>query len=144
MGTIYDRDRFHRLEVPRGFAFSRVFEDVVNPETCIRTHPVDVSLGGGLEDYFLLLAISGVRVSARHAGIGQFGQAHVFFLIGEIGHVPFFLFLVPLRVVDDVVDLVRSHQHGQNRRKFLYLLLLLANSIEEVLLFILMLILDVF
>ena len=115
MRPVYDRHGFHRLEVARGFALSRVFEDVVDPETCIRAHPVDVSLGGGLEDYFFLLAVSGVGVPACHAGIGQFGQSHVFFLIGEIGNVPFFIFLVPFRVVDDVVDLVRSHQHGQNR-----------------------------
>ena len=73
----------------------------------------------------------------------QLGQVHILLPVSKKGHLPLTFFLIPLRVIHNHINLFTIHQHIQNRRKFLYLLLLVPDCIQQLLFFILMFILNV-
>lgn len=76
---------------------SCVLEDIVYPvDRIVCGGALDVALGGRLEDYFLLFLVGVDCFLARHAGVAQFWQSHVLFLVSEVRHSPLFSLFVPL------------------------------------------------
>lgn len=87
------------MHVPAGWlaALSCVLEDIVHSVyRIVCGGALDVALGGRLEDYFLLFLVSINCFLARHAGVAQFWQPHVLFLVGEVRHSPLFSLFTPL------------------------------------------------
>jgi hypothetical protein len=60
-----------------------------------------------------------------------------------MGYIPLSAFFVPLRVFEDSLNLISSHEDPHDGLVFLDLLLLVANSIEKFLLLLFVLILDI-
>lgn len=81
---------------------SRVADDVVNPKVFffIVGQPLRT-----FENHFLLIFLL-LQVSVAL----QFGQSDHSLLIYKIGNLPLPLLLIPVRIVDDQVELVLAHQ----------------------------------
>jgi hypothetical protein len=66
------------------------------------------------------------------------------FSIGEWRNDPLSFFIVPAGVVEDMFKLVRAHENVHDGRKLFDLFFLISDSIKQLLLFILVLILKIF
>lgn len=95
----------------------------------------------GVPEHYLLLVLLLVEVPA--VLVLELGQGDHPLLVDEVGHTPLPLLLAPIRVVDDHVQLVLAHQHAQDGLELLYLLLLVPDRVEQLLLLVLVLVLDV-
>ena len=72
-----------------------------------------------------------------------FGEVDHLLAVGEVRHPPLSAFLVPLGIVDDGFDLVLTHEDVDYGGVLLDLFLLVADGVEQLLLFLLVLVLDV-
>ncbi len=119
-----------------------VLDYVVQSEPILWRAPL-LSVPLGVSEMELLLFLFGLDEVLGHLFALEFGQVDVLLAVGEVGHLPLPLLLVPLRVVDNHIDLITGHEHVHDGGELLDLLLLVADGIEKLLLLILMLVLDV-
>lgn len=128
MGSICHavRSGWHHRSRSIGLAvLSGSSDDVIDPEGCFFL--LLITAIGIPENHFLLLVLLS-QIPGR--GDWQFGQIHHLLLICKIGDLPLPLLFTPLRVVDNIVDLVLTHHDGQDSLEFLDLFFLESDGIE--------------
>lgn len=122
--------------------FPCVLHNKIDSKAFVVFIPVSWLLLRSFEDDFLLFfVVEGILLG--HARTIEFRQAHVLVLVGEVGDSPLLLILVPVGVVHYVVNVFLRHHHIQNGCQLLDFLLLVADSVQELLLLVLVLVLDV-
>ena len=124
-------------------SLSCIFQDLVHLEAFIFLSICGLLLGCCLENHFFFVFLELCWVLFGHPSAIQLWQAHVLFLISKIRDIPFFPFFIPIRIVNDVINLLLSHDHVQDGTELLYFFLLLTNGVKKLLLFVFMLVLYV-
>ena len=104
-------------------ALSRPADYMVNPEG-IFCFFVGCSVGVSKDYLFLLFLLPQI------AALLEFGQSDHLLFVDEVWHRPFSLFLIPVRVIDDSVQLFGVHQNGQDGLEFLNFFFLETDRIE--------------
>ncbi len=126
-------------------SFSGSLENIVySKSSLIACRFFDISLRMSFEYDLLLLFRRLACILPHHASVGKLRKTHHLLLICKVRDVPFFLLLVPLWVIDNMVNLIVRHKHAEDGAKFFNLLLLFPDGVKYLLFFVLMLILDIF
>jgi len=126
-------------------ALSSVFEDLVHLESFTVSLPVSRLLLLCVFEYYLFFVFLKLYgVSFGHACAVELGKAHVLLFIGKIRYSPLFFLLTPVWIIDDIVNLLLSHDHIENWAEFLDFFLLLSDGVKKLLFFILVFILNIF
>lgn len=75
--------------------------------------------------------------------VGYFREVNISFTISKGRNLPLLCFFVPLRVIDDGLEMILRHQHIKNSLEFFDFFLLIPDCIEQLFLFIFMFILNI-
>ena len=108
---------------------SCIFYNIIELETFIGWNFLLIVSFRVAEEKFLFLLFSLYKIFS-HLFTHQFGKIDIFLSVSKERYLPLSFFLIPFRIVDYLINLIRTHQYVKDRWKFFNLFLLIPYRIE--------------
>ena len=119
---------------------SCIFDDVIEFETLIRWYFLLIVSFRVAEEKLFLLFFSFYKIFS-HLFTHQFWKINIFLPVSKERYFPLSFFFIPLRVVDNMINLIWIHKNVKNCWKLFDLFFLVSDRIKQLLFLIFMLIL---
>lgn len=108
---------------------SCIFDNIIEFKTLIRWDFLLIVSFRVTEEKFLLLFFSFYKILG-HFFAHQFGKIDIFLSISKERYFPLSFFFIPFRIVDNLINLIGTHQYVKNRWKFFNLFFLIPYRIK--------------
>lgn len=108
---------------------SCIFDDIIKLETLIRWYFLLIVSLRVTEEKFFFLFFSFDKIFS-HLFTHQFGKIDIFLFVSKERYLPLPFLFIPFRVVDNMINLIRTHQYIKDCWELFYLFFLVPNRIK--------------